>query len=332
MARETFLSHRGSDIKIVDVIRDHLQRWGLSADSVFQYSYSGGAGLRVGGNLEEELGRKLSAAKIIILVFTLADEDWSYCMWECGVAMNPNKEEQSTRIIVFQCTAEEPKLFKGDVLVKINETSIKQFVRQVHCEENFWTGESALRPDIPQSTLDSFSKEFYEEISEAVPKRSEETRHRWDFFTLHLPKDAIDSLAAPDWSGNEHEIIKHIRENSQVIRKFGEALRHFNYEHIQPNLTLDNLITRWEGAVKDKHAEQQTSREWIRTLYCELWRSINNFPSEPSMELMYSPYFGANWRCYMVVNQIRVNRDDSMDFDVYIYKMPADYQRVPRAA
>ncbi len=88
-------------------------------------------GPRLGQPLRDELKHALAAADAVILVFTSDTEDWSYCMWECGVATNPN-DPRPTSVVVVQCTADEPKVFKDQLRVDArNLDSVQGFVKAV---------------------------------------------------------------------------------------------------------------------------------------------------------------------------------------------------------
>jgi len=76
-----FLSHRFADKPIADVIRRNLARWGF--DDIYQ------AGPRLGDPLTDELRDVLEDVDLVILVYTVTDEEWSWCMWECGLATHP---------------------------------------------------------------------------------------------------------------------------------------------------------------------------------------------------------------------------------------------------
>jgi hypothetical protein len=41
--------------------------------------------------------RALGEARLVLLVFTKADADWSYCLYECGVAIDPEQGDSPTR-------------------------------------------------------------------------------------------------------------------------------------------------------------------------------------------------------------------------------------------
>ena len=81
-----FISHRFDDKPIADVIRRNLARWGF--DDIYQAG-APGSGPRVGDSLTDELREVLEDVDLVILVYTFTDEDWSWCMWECGLATHP---------------------------------------------------------------------------------------------------------------------------------------------------------------------------------------------------------------------------------------------------
>jgi hypothetical protein len=74
-------------------------------------------------------GRRWGPAEVLILIYTSSDEDWSYCMWECGVATHP--QSPNTAIIVFQCGTDIPAPFHDVVRVNVRQyDDIKKFTDQ----------------------------------------------------------------------------------------------------------------------------------------------------------------------------------------------------------
>ena len=53
----------------------------------------------VGRTLNAELRQALWGAGAVILVYTSPDEDWGYCMWECGVATLPHDADGGEALI-----------------------------------------------------------------------------------------------------------------------------------------------------------------------------------------------------------------------------------------
>lgn len=334
----TFISHRGNDVAIADAVRRNLTDWGVKTQDIFQYDWAK-SGLQVGGPLTDQLVNELKAAKLIILVYTVSDEDWSFCMWECGVAFD-KIPQNSKRIVVLQCGKDEPRLFRGDVLVKAqDQKSLEQFVRQAHLNENFWKDQPSLRGDLDEETLTSRFKKFHQSLSASLPKTEEEIIPRWDYFTLRLSKKDIDRInalklkedditsqkqAVPTEQRNESEqegesVFDILAKGCNVVEKFGSALQHFDLHEVTPGLTWGEMIERWKGTVNNA---AEASDEWIEGMMRQIWRVVTSRPSEARMDLMYSKYLGAEWRGYNVLHQARRRSDESMEFDVVVYRVP----------
>lgn len=57
---------------------------------------------------------------MVLLIFTVPDEDWSYCIWETGVAFNPRKKDE-TKIVVLQCGKNIPAPLSDKARVQISK-------------------------------------------------------------------------------------------------------------------------------------------------------------------------------------------------------------------
>src|SRR5688572_9013004 len=80
-----FISHRHPDAKIADVLRIFIRDRSGGRVGIFQSS-APGEGPRIGHELNAELIGNLHQSCLVILLYTTADQDWSYCMWEVGAA------------------------------------------------------------------------------------------------------------------------------------------------------------------------------------------------------------------------------------------------------
>ena len=109
-----FVSHKHSDREIAETIARFVKNRTAGKVRVHLSSSPDFEGPRLGKPLNDELKGALGAAEAVILVFTSETEDWSYCMWECGIATNPN-DPRPTSVVVVQCGPNEPKPF-GDQL------------------------------------------------------------------------------------------------------------------------------------------------------------------------------------------------------------------------
>ncbi|MEE8524970.1 MAG: toll/interleukin-1 receptor domain-containing protein, partial [Thermoanaerobaculia bacterium] len=100
MKRDIFISHRHDDKPIADVLKKHLLGWAISEDRIFLSSSVDNAP-QIGGALQDELQKALYEARVLFFLFTSSGADWSWCIYEIGLATDP---ETHTRIVVLKCT------------------------------------------------------------------------------------------------------------------------------------------------------------------------------------------------------------------------------------
>lgn len=155
-----FLSHRHDDKKIADSIRNVLQEWGNGQLKICQSSDVKVNGSKIGMELTDAQKNALTDNNIVILIYTIADNDWYYCMWECGLATNTNG--QDTRIVLFQCTHDLSSLHLEHMRVSPTEESVKLFIQDFHKNPTFFPGsDEAFIPEIDEETLDTRSRDLF---------------------------------------------------------------------------------------------------------------------------------------------------------------------------
>lgn len=313
--RAIFISHRHADKKIAGAIRDTLQEWSTGRISIFQSS-DPKLSTRIGEPLSSELKTALDDANVVLLVYTFTDQDWSYCMWECGVATDPKREH--TRHVVFQCTSDMPAPFQDRVRVNITEEEIKKFTKQFHTDPQFFPGfDEAFSPDIEEDTLDRMSKTLYERLSKVVPTKKLEERYRWDFLTLVLDSTYVRKIRDEKNSENASKLAADIIPTNCLVKKaFGEAFKHFGFDRFEESKTFGGLFRRWEQNAGD------SPKKWISELYAEMTRAIRNESAVPAWERLKSVRPNVNWWLFPVINHVRVLPDDSMEFDLYLHRIP----------
>lgn len=299
-----FISYRFDDSGIANAIRKHLARWGF--DDIYQAGVPGD-GPRVGEALSEELKEAVHGVALVILVYTFADEDWSWAMWECGLATH-----EGTHVVVFRCGSDTPKPFAQHVMVDVDMGSIRNFTEQLHRNESFFPGWPAHRPTISDQDLDEVSTDFYNDLLPVIPAGRREERYRWDRFTLTATDGLKDRL---NNETDEDTLCNLVQAEMVIARPFGSALKHFGYDAPLDGLTLSHLVERWTNETRDR---ENAPNDWIRRLCLEIQRAIWAFPAEPSwLPLNSVVHNRASY--YPVLNHMRVLPDGQMEFDVYFY-------------
>lgn len=315
-----FISHRHTDKQIADVINRHLRRWGLPQNSIYQSSAAAGGGPRIGEPLAQNLLDALYRANAVLLVYTFAEQDWSYCMWECGVATDP--QSPITRIIVFQTTKDIPSVFRSQILTQITPEDILRFTTQFHRDSDFFPGEPAFALNTDDEILQLRSTELYNELISVIPPGFKEERYRWDCFTLKLNSDSLNTIRQEQ---NTNRKINTIQEESEVTADFGDALKHFGLYAFEQGLKFNKLVERWKTTILHL---RDIPQEWSRELCMEMLRAIENIPAEPTWELMKSNRY-PDWWFYPVVNHVMINPDGSMEFQIYMYRFPGSLPNNP---
>jgi hypothetical protein len=132
-----FISHKHADRKIADVILEFVYQRTNREVSVFQSSAADSETPEFGRVLSAELKEALWKTGVVILIYTTEDQDWQWCMWECGVATNPASPD--TRIIVFQCSAQAPRVFQDSVRVNaLEREDVLKFVKAFLTDSSFF--------------------------------------------------------------------------------------------------------------------------------------------------------------------------------------------------
>ena len=315
MTRQVFISHRHADREIANVIKECLLDWGLPQESIFQSS-DAKHGPQIGDPLEKALKEALHKANLVLLTYTFSDRDWSYCMWECGVAIDPIKED--TRLIVFQCTDDEPDPFRASTRVKITKNDIYAFTTQFYTQADFFPGQKAFAKNTGETTLKAKSKRLYEGLREAVPTGRLEQRSRWDHLTLQLDTEFVEQVKEIKAERNRKRGVDIIQKNLVVIDGFGQACRHFGFDVLEVNERFYVYVERWSQRMAGKNAPDK----WINELCTEIWRAIRNMSAEPTWEYLRSAVRGTDWWFYPILNHATILPDNKMKFALYLYRAP----------
>lgn len=326
MGYDIFISHRHTDKDIADVFTKHLRAWGIPEDSIFQSS-NPKYGARVGKQLTDELKQALVRAQVVFLIYTFADEDWSFCMWELGVATDP--ELDHTNSVVFCCSGDKPKVFEGQIMVEITEDGLRRFVHQFHTKDGFFPVEKPYQ-DIPPEEVQKRSKHLYDELMQVIPCAKLQEVFRWDNFRVHIDRHHIDKIQSlcKEGESKDDEIHDILSMESHVLGEpppFGQSMGHFGFNTFEKGLTLGALMNRWKAGKKQRQEEKVIgwvgiTDDWVHELYSEIKRAVNNQVAQPPRYLMRSLVPDANWWFYPVLNHVRHLPDKSMQFDLYFFR------------
>jgi hypothetical protein len=322
MSKVLFISHRHADERIATVLNEQLQSWQLERGEIFQSSDAQG-GAHIGGVLSHELLGALSEARLVLLVYTVADSDWSYCMWECGAAMQSTTTP--TKVIVLRMTDESPAVLRDLVSIRASvDVDIKRFVYQFFREKDWVREGQAFNSKISDAVLDDYAKKLHAALLQVTPKLKAHVKRRWDVFSLKFDSLTVQKIIASHEGGKEisEDTVKLIQNRGRVAYDFGQALLHFGYEANVPNLTLSHLVQRWRDE-QGANPQNDRSLDWGEELCAEVLRALRDVPAKPCWALVHSHMF-PGWWLYPVVANERIDADGSVELDVHMYRVPGD--------
>jgi hypothetical protein len=306
-----FISHKHSDRAIANVVRSFITEQSTGRIRVFQSSDPSAPGPRIARHLNTELRKALWEASAVILIYTNAENDWGYCMWECGVATHP--ESPDTSVIVFQCSSSAPELFAGQVHVDARQsTSVEKFVRQLMTDREFLPGHAPITGyERNDPKVAAAATRLFSDLKAVLPEGSVEEWPAHPYVQLQLAASAAKLIvdAVPEERRSIAE--RTIRSKATVSECDREATSLFGMAKFKDTLTLDELFGVWRAS----HSE--VSEAWLESLTDQIARAAQwQFPI-----LKWAAMPGSDNRLHApVLTRVRsIPSSGVMQFDVYFY-------------
>ena len=98
-----FISHKHDDFEIARALASWLQVATRNGVEVFRSSDGFRDGPALGRSLTEEIRNKAHEAAAMFVLYTDAEQDWEWVMFEIGIGLDPSTPE--TRVVLIQCGA-----------------------------------------------------------------------------------------------------------------------------------------------------------------------------------------------------------------------------------
>lgn len=194
-----FISHKTSDKLIADEIAKFVEGRTGGNVRVFQSSSFATESPKVGRSLNRELREKAAEASVVVLIYTYPDQDWNYCMWECGIASDPATPE--AKIIVWQCGKHVPMIFADQVFVNARALlDVQKFTSELLTAPDFFPGfATAITTFAAQGpqVLDA-AADLLEKLKPVLPPSEDEAPDWAPFPLLQLELDRESTTAIAD--------------------------------------------------------------------------------------------------------------------------------------
>jgi len=247
-----FISHRHKDKKIADVFREAMEDWSNGGIKIFQSSHTETA-IRIGDEIDDSIRKAIAESNLVLLIYTFAEDDWTWCMYECGLAQDP--ESLDTRIVVFQCSDLPPSPLKNLISVRMEIDSINTLADDFHRDPDFFPRcDRAIAPNLDEEQIEQRANELYQNLLKVVPSTRAQKLQRYDHITVAMPLEYLKEVQSIDSENGFSSALKFAKElivEHCFIRNVrGEPQSHFNFEKITRNMRLNSLIRRWKQESK----------------------------------------------------------------------------------
>ncbi|MDJ0724903.1 MAG: TIR domain-containing protein [Prochloraceae cyanobacterium] len=238
-----FISHKTDDIKIADAVTKFVRGVTGGGVDVFQSTNPQFEGPRIGKELNKELEDALWRAGIVLLVYTSEEKDWSWCMWECGIAIEPNSPD--TKVVVLQCLKDEPKIFSGMIRIQAwDKSSLEGFAKRF-LDADFFPNNSKAVTGLKEVELTEAAAEFYDNLHNAIPQKPRENWNAWPFVRLQILRNIVDELKKTESKERVTKTREILLNNTIILLSASGFSRLFGRVEIPRGMSFGDLVREW---------------------------------------------------------------------------------------
>jgi hypothetical protein len=313
-----FISHKHSDRRIADVVRDFISKYSGGRVDIFQSSSPWAVGPRVAHNLNKELKSALWRAQALILIYTVPDQDWHYCMWECGVATN--EESAESRLVILQCAGSVPSVFGEQVNINARKSEdIHKLVNELLTDSSFFPGlgRAITRFQRNSQEVVKAATELVKELRGVLPPEKADPNDEWPaypFIQFELDQTQVESIVKSKGRSRKQSATKIVQNECAILRADKYAERLFGVPSFAAGTKLKELGDIW----KEGHAKLQP--KWLDMLSAQIldgvmwrlpvarWQTMTGVNDDSS----YVP---------MMSYVRKIPARNSIQFDVFFYKV-----------
>ncbi len=268
-----FISHLSEDFQIANALRSELEDWGVKNKDIYLAQLTG-AGMPIGNDIDASLAKVLFQTKVFFLIYTYSDRNWQYPFYELGLSIDPTKD--TTRLVIFLCTDDEPKVTKNTKKVMVTQEGIEDFTYQFHQNKEFIPGENKeWDPDLSDDNIQKRSKRLYEALKNSISTARKRVENlRWPHIRLLIPSKSVEDISKIRDPLEAEQIVTDMLGNIVTIKDISvTASEHFDLAGFPPKATFGEMASNWNAFFSGKY-EFPKDEEWIRGFARGIWRGI----------------------------------------------------------
>ncbi|MDY7104275.1 MAG: hypothetical protein S0880_24080 [Actinomycetota bacterium] len=186
--RMAFISHKHADKDLAEVVGRFIRLLSGGNVRIYLSGHAAYEGPRFSQPIPDELRSALARAGLVLLIYTDPDDDWDWCMWECGVATDPN-DDTATKVGVlsFGETVPSPYASSLNLMVDLHDEAparsnrdiLTQFAIEFCHDRHFWPDDlGAVSPRFTTTEIENMVTAFLEELSAVELRRHDANKSR----------------------------------------------------------------------------------------------------------------------------------------------------------
>ena len=287
-----FVSHKHADRDIALVLANFVRDVGHANVDIHLSSAPEFEGPRVGRDLNESLRDGLAKTQVLFLVFTDETQDWSYCMWECGVATDPN-DATRTNVVVIQCGNQAPVVY--GTLLRIDATSlesIETLVVQLCTSPEFIPhhGQPLTGYGVREPRLKELAQTLYDSLQEPIARHRRELAEQVTspFVRIELPGERVKAIREAGPTEREDLAARCLLDDARIDTSL-RADGLFNIA-IGPTTTIARL-----AGIDDGRSPAATLPPWLQSVVRQVVAAIR----QELMPVAWAPYEADGGRLHL---------------------------------
>jgi hypothetical protein len=299
-----FISHKHADKDIALTVAQWVQDATDYNMDVYLSSHESFKGPRFGREINKELRTALWNCDALILIYTTEDREWSYCLWECGVAND--QASPDTTMIVFQFSDDMPKVLTGTNRVDARQASdIRKFSAQLFTDAEFFPSlKAAHKPNLPKDVIHAKADALFAALKNRPDFSQRREWQTWPYLQIEMPVADVERAR----HATAPQAVQIVRERATVALCDPKALDLFGLAAMVPGSKLDGLL---EG--------EATTPDWFRSC-CE---QVAVSAAERLPTLLWTPIRKGMQEYIPAVSRVRQRpAEGKVQFDLYFYDLP----------
>jgi hypothetical protein len=284
-------------------------------------------GPKAGRSLSREIRQAVWEAGVVILVYTSPSQDWNYCMWEVGIASDPESPE--ARIVVFQCGRQTPALFTDQVHVNAhNLIDIQKFTNQLLTDPDFFP--SLMKPlteFTPRSQeVEDAATDLFAKLQPLLPLDHEDEADwaAWPLLRLEMSLDDATQIANLPPEKRQKESRDILLTKCRVGQDDKACEQIFGIAECK-GMTLDSLSKAW------KESHPQSEATWLDSVCSQLSEAACSKLPALSWEWMPN-HTGTAFYAPVLVSVGRRGSQRCIQFDIYFLPLQDCEEKVAALA